>query len=271
MERVAVIMSIYKNDTVSVVRECVESLLHQLCEGIIIDLWIQFDGKVDADVDLYLHKMQQTHSLFIFQRSENKGLAFSLNELIERVREKDYTYIARMDADDISMPDRIAKQVAFLQHHKEVDCVGTWAVEFDTNGDYFHKQMPVTHDECFRFFARRDCMIHPTVMFRNTYFDKAGLYPEDTYFGEDTMMWANGFYHGCVFANIPEYLLRFRLDGQFFQRRRGWKHAKSIFQLRHRVNKMLGFGWKSEAYACLYSLAKLMPTAILNVIYKNMR
>lgn len=59
-------------------------------------------------------------------------------------------------------------------------------------------------------------MIHPTVMFRRSYFEKAGLYPEDTYFGEDTKMWAKGFKAECKFANLPEYLLKFRLDSDFF-------------------------------------------------------
>ena len=66
--------------------------------------------------------------------------------------------------------------------------------------------MPITHEECLELFKKRDCMIHPTVMFRRSYFEKAGLYPEDTYFGEDTMMWAKGFKSGCKFANVPEYL-----------------------------------------------------------------
>ena len=114
-------------------------------------------------------------------------------------------------------------------------------------------------------------MIHPTVMFRRSYFEKAGLYPEDTYFGEDTIMWAQGFANGCQFANIPEYLYFFRLNKVFFERRRGIKHAKSILQLRRRVNKMLHYGFKADIYALLYALAKLMPEKILNIIYKTAR
>ena len=117
--------------------------------------------------------------------------------------------------------------------------------------------MPVTNEECLEFFKIRDSMIHPTVMFRRSYFEKAGLYPENTYFGEDTMMWAKGFKAGCQFANLPEYLLKFRLDPNFFQRRRGWKHARSIFILRRQVNKMLGFGLREDCYALMYAIAKL--------------
>ena len=130
---------------------------------------------------------------------------------------KNYDYIARMDADDISLSGRFKKQIAYMETHPDVDCLGTWAIEIGNGGnEYFKKQMPVTNEECLEFFKIRDCMIHPTVMFRRSYFEKAGLYPENTYFGEDTMMWAKGFKAGCQFANLPEYLLKFRLDPNFF-------------------------------------------------------
>ena len=118
---------------------------------------------------------------------------------------------------------------------------------------------------------KRDCMIHPTVMFRRTYIEKAGHYSLDTYFGEDTMMWANGFANGCIFANVPEFLFQFRLDDNFFERRRGWKHAYNIFLLRHKVNKMLHYGLLADVWALAYAFAKMMPKSILNIIYKRAR
>ncbi|MCG8411684.1 MAG: glycosyltransferase, partial [Bacteroidales bacterium] len=203
---------------------------------------------------------------------ENLGLAKSLNQLLDKVLNGDYEYIARMDADDISFATRLERQVQFLETNIETDCLGTWAIEINENGtEYFKKEMPLSHQECHKLFMMRDCMIHPAVMFRKSYFEKAGLYPEDTYFGEDTMMWAKGFVSDCKFANLPENLLYFRLDKNFFERRRGWKHAKSILILRMRVNKMLKYGWKAYLYTYLYALAKLMPTRILNLIYKKVR
>lgn len=269
MEKVAVIISIYKNDKLPVFKECMESLLNQTYEKG-LDIWIQYDGIVDTAIDSYLKRLKKDN-IFIFKREENKGLAFSLNELLGKILLKGYKYIARMDTDDISLPTRIEKQVDFLKKETNVDCVGTCAIEFCSSGDFFYKKMPITHEECRNMFKKRDCMIHPTVMFRRSYFEKAGLYPEDTYFGEDTMMWAKGFKQGCIFANLPEYLFRFRLDENFFQRRRGWKHAKSILTLRHRVNNMLGFGFKAEIFALLYATAKIMPTWLLNIIYKKLR
>lgn len=259
----------YKNDKLDIVKQAVNSLLTQTYRD--FDLHIQYDGPISDDIDRYLCEIKDPR-IYLHRRDINKGLACSLNDLLRVVLQKKYTYIARMDADDIAMPERLKKQYAYMEANPQCDCLGTWAIEIKANGDeYFRKKMPVTHEECLEFFKIRDCMIHPTVMFRRSYFDKVKFYPEDTYFGEDTMMWAEGFAAGCKFANLPEFLLKFRLDENFFERRRGWKHASSIISLRRRVNKMLGFGFKADFYAIMYGLAKLMPKSILNVIYKVAR
>ena len=268
-KNVAVIMSVYKNDRVDYVELAVESILGQTYTD--FDYYIQFDGPVPSDVDEYLSAISDER-IHIQKRNENKGLAQSLNDLLAIVMPMGYEYIARMDADDISMPNRLERQLEYFLEHPEVECLGTWAIEVNSKGEeYYRKQMPETHKDCLTLFKKRDCMIHPTVMFRRRYIEKAGLYALDTYFGEDTMMWAQGFEAGCKFANVPEYLFRFRLDNHFFERRRGWKHAKNIFLLRHRVNKMLGFGVIEDCWALVYAVAKMMPKAILNLIYKTVR
>ena len=265
----SIIMSIYKNDRLEFVRESITSILDQSYKD--FDLYILYDGPIEPSVKEYISELDDCR-LNVIERNENRGLAISLNELLGVVLNKDYQFIARMDADDISMPERFARQIEYLKQHPDVDCVGSWAIEINADGsEYFKKQMPASHADCLNMFRKRDCLIHPTVMFRRSYFEKAGLYPEDTYFGEDTMMWSKGFAAGCHFANVPEYLLKFRLDNNFFNRRRGWKHARSIWQLRHKVNRMLGFGVKEDLFAILYALAKLMPTKILNIIYQKAR
>jgi len=266
----AVIMSVYSGDAYPYVKLAVDSLLTQTCAA--FDLYICIDGTIADGVAAYLNTID-IRNIHIYKNETNLGLAKSMNLLLGHVlAEKNYTFIARMDADDINAPERFQKQIQFLNANQQTDCVGTWAIEIDADGnEFFRKQMPVTHDQCHDFFAKRDCMIHPTVMFRRTFFDKAGLYPEDTYFGEDTMMWAQGFAAGCRFANIPEYLYYFRLNEQFFERRRGIKHARSIWELRCRVNRMLHYGLTAYLYAAAYAMAKLMPERVLNRIYKLAR
>lgn len=267
--KVAVIMSLYRNDQLKYVRPAVESVLSQTYSG--FDFYIQYDGCVQADVDTYLSHIQDAR-IRIYRREENTGLAQSLNDLLAVVMPQGYEFIARMDADDISMPDRFEKQVAFLETHLDVDCLGTWAIEIKADGsEYFRKQMPETHEGCWKQFMKRDCMIHPSVMFRRRFIEKAGVYSLNTYFGEDTMMWCQGFANGCRFANLPEYLFKFRMDDDFFNRRRGWKHAKAILSLRWKVNKTLHYPIKAYFNAVAYAGAKMMPTGILDKLYKTVR
>lgn len=269
--KLVVIMSLYKNDRLEYVKLAVESILNQTYHN--FDFFIQFDGIINNDVEKYLKNLTDERLKF-FERTENKGLAYSLNELLERVMNssKQYQFIARMDADDISKSNRFERQLQFFEEHPDIDCLGTWAIEIKSDGsEYFRKQMPETHDGCKELFKKRDCMIHPTVMFRRSYIEKAGKYSLDTYFAEDTMMWAQGFANGCKFSNVPEYLFFFRLDDNFFKRRRGWKHAKNIFLLRHKVNGMLHYGLVADLWALAYAGAKMMPTFLLDLIYKTAR
>ncbi len=269
INKLAVIMSLYKNDILEYVKLATESIIIQNYSD--FDLYIQYDGYVQKNVDDYLSNIKDER-IHINRRYENKGLAYSLNELLGIVMQKGYEYIARMDADDISLPERFEKQIAYMEAHPETECLGTWAIEINSDGsEYYRKQMPETHDGCWNQFMIRDCMIHPTVMFRRSYIEKAGLYSLDTYFGEDTLMWAQGFAAGCKFANMPEYLFKFRLNDDFFNRRRGWKHAKGILTLRWKVNKMLHYPLKAYLYAIAYAVAKMMPTKVLSIIYKTAR
>lgn len=266
---IAVIMSLYKRDKWKFVKQAVESILAQTYGG--FDLYIQCDGPILAETEAYLTTIEDNR-VKIYRRDENKGLAFSLNELLDIVMPKGYQYIARMDADDISEPNRFERQLAYFASHPDVECLGTWAIEIKNDGEeYFRKQMPETHEGCLNQFRKRDPLIHPTVMYKRSYLEKAGRYDLNTFYGEDTMMWAQGFANGCKMGNVPEYLFRFRLDENFFGRRRGWRYAKGIWQLRHRVNKMLGFGLIEDCWAIAYACAKMMPESILNIIYKKVR
>lgn len=262
-------MSIYRNDRLCFVRQAVESVLSQTCPD--FDFYIHADGPLAQEVDAYLSSLTDPRVRF-HRRDNNLGLAATLNEILTIVLAEPYAYMARMDADDICKPERLEKQLCYMQTHLDVDCLGTWAEEILADGShYYDKQMPADHDGCLRLFHQRDCIIHPTAFFRRSFFEKAGLYSTATYFAEDTMLWAQGFANGCRFANLEEYLYQFRLDEHFFSRRRGWKHAVAIYRLRRHINKQLHFGFKANCYALGYALAKIMPTFVLNILYKTIR
>lgn len=268
-DNLAVIMSVYAGDTADNVKSAVESILSQTYGD--FTFYIQLDGPVSGQVECYFDGMTDSR-VVVRKRDVNKGLARSLNELLEIVLPKGYEFIARMDADDMSDPKRFERQLLYMKSHTDIDCAGCWAVEITADGqEYFRKRMPESHGDCSRMFRKRDCIIHPTAMFRKEYFQKAGLYETDTFYGEDTMMWANGFASGCRLGNVPEFLYRFRIDAQFFDRRRGWSYAKGILELRHRVNRMLGYGFVGDCYALAYAAFKMLPVSVLKILYRKLR
>ena len=270
--KLAVIMSLYKNDVMKYVRLAVESILAQSYKD--FDFYIQYDGPIRPEVDEYLSGIADDR-VKIQRRDENKGLAQSLNDLLSIVLPLGYEYIARMDADDISMPERFEKQVEFLKSHPKVDMVGGAINEIDENGDNRGKitKYPCSPEACRAFFAKRNPVAHPTVMFRRSFFEKAGWeYPMDFVRNEDTRLWHEGYKHGCMIANLPDVLLNFRMtDAMFTQRRNGKAFAKSQLELRKMINKDLQFGFMANVYAYAMYLLMISPSWLLKLAYRILR
>lgn len=271
-KRVAVIMSVYQKDRLDFLKESIESILNQTYKD--VDIYLICDGKLGIELDSYLSS-QENESFHVNRRQENKGLATSLNELLEIVLKMDYEFIARMDADDISELDRFAKQINFLINHPDIDMVGGAIREIDFEGKVRGKivKYPCEPNECRSFFSKRNPVAHPTVMFRRRYFEKTGCYyPTDFVRNEDTRLWHEGYKHGCVIANLPDILLNFRVtDDMFKQRRNGKEFAKSQLQLRRLIAKDLGFGIMAYVYAYATYLLMISPSWILKMAYRILR
>ena len=272
MGKLAVIMSLYKNDRLEYVKLAVESILDQTYRD--FDYYIQYDGPVLSEIDEYLLALTDQR-LKIHKRAENKGLAYSLNELLQKVMPLGYEYIARMDADDISMPDRFEKQFAFLETHKDIDCLGGAINEIDENGDDRNKitVYPCNPDDARIFFRKRNPVAHPTVMMRRRIFAKAGgYYPMDFERNEDTMLWYKAYIGGAKIANLPDIILNFRMtEAMFTQRRNGKEFAKKQLEMRKIINKDLQFGTIANWYAYAMYVLMISPVWMLKLAYRILR
>lgn len=265
--KLAVIMSVFRKDHAVQLREAIKSILDQSYKD--FHFYIMEDGILSDELKDALYSFSDDPRIFIRHRDENKGLAYSLNELLREILAKDYECIARMDADDISVPNRFQRQIEELEKDKNLDSIGSFAIEIDNyNRELFHKIMPISHDDCRRFFRKRACYIHPSVMFRRSFFEKAGLYYEHSFYSEDAMLWLEGFKNGCKFANIPEYLLLFRINDGFYERRSGLKYAKNIFKIRCLISKEMNYGLIGYIYAFFFAFSKLLPNKALRLLYK---
>lgn len=266
--KVAVLLPVYKNDNPVFFQEALSSVLNQTYQDILVLVGV--DGPVDGKLAETLNEVEKNEKVEVIFFKENRGLACVLNDLVARSRELGVEYLARMDADDKCVSDRFERQMTYLQEHLDVDVVGGKIEEIDQNGEKNGKavQYPLTHEECRKFFRYRDPLAHPATFFRMRYFDKAKGYRPEYRKNQDTMLWFDGFMNGCVFANLPETVLNFRIAKDFYGRRNGWKRAKQMMKSRMEINKAMKYDISANLFAVAMAVMTVSPTWLKKFLYR---
>lgn len=197
--KVSVLMPVYKTPE-NFLREAIESILNQTYtdfEFLILDDCP--DEPVESIVKSY-HDMRIKYA----KNSENLGIARSRNKLMDMAQG---TYFAVMDHDDIALPDRFAKEVAFLDSHQEVGVVGTWYERFPKTKI---KKRYIVSGQIERDLMYNCSVLHPSAMIRKSVlFDNNIRYEAEFSPAEDYMLWAR-LIGKTKFANIPEVLQKYR-------------------------------------------------------------
>jgi len=276
MNKIGVLLPVYKNDSVNYLAKAVESIVLQTYKD--LHIYIGVDGPVGDDIKSYFNLIGEKKNISIIWFEKNRGLACVLNDLIVEAMKNGCDYCARMDADDISQSDRFEKQIAFLKMHPQVDVVGGAIEEIDDNSVKNGKMVvyPLTHDDCRKFFRYRDPLAHPATFFRKSYFDKVAQYngKVNTWYrpeyrkNQDTMLWFDGFMSGCIFANLPDTVLNFRVAKDFYGRRNGWKRAKQMMRSRMEINKAMKYDVSANLFALAMAIMTVSPTWLKKFLYK---
>ena len=267
MEKIAVLLSVYKNDSPHYFKQAIESVLDQTYQYFTI--FIGVDGPIDHCLEELLNTYEENKNIIIIKYKQNRGLACVLNDLIKESFQREYKYLARMDADDICDINRFKNQINFLLSHPEVDVVGGAITEIDENNNLRGKSIvyPLTHEESRKFFRYRDPLAHPAVLFRKSFFDKAKGYRPEYRKNQDTMLWFDGFMNGCIFANIEEIVLNFRVTDDFYNRRNGWKRAKQMLKSRIEINKTMNYDIRANIFAIFIAIMTMTPKCIKKFLY----
>lgn len=186
------------------VAKAVRSILEQSFKN--IELIIIDDCSSDTTISI-IQSIKDSRIRFI-QKEKNTGYTDSLNLGIQIARG---TYIARMDADDISLPDRIAKQVAYMETHPECIICGSW-IELIPERKIV--EYPVYHDEILLTLFEKSAFAHPGMMMRKSILDVYNLrYNKQFEPAEDYELWTRMMMLGKM-HNIPEVLLQYRTHEQ---------------------------------------------------------
>lgn len=178
---VSVVMPVYNGE--DYLREAIDSILNQTFtdfEFIIIN-----DGSTDNTKDIVL---SYSDSRIVFLENEyNSGIVVTLNKGLDYAKGK---YIARMDADDIALPERFEKQVDYMEKHKDIGALGTGTRIFGEDIETRDTHSTINSDKLKAELLFSTCMCHPSVMIRKSVLDLHHIRYDTQYRGaEDYELW----------------------------------------------------------------------------------
>ncbi len=265
----SVLMSVYKNESVSNFKQAIDSILNQALKP--DEIVLMRDGPVPDElqktIDSYVNDHKDLFSYYPQER--NMGLGNALRIGVEKAK---YDYIARMDTDDIALPERFAIQVKFMEEHSDVSVCGGQTYEFigDLSNKTGKREVPLNHEDIVKFMKKRNPFNHMTVMFKKNDVLAVGNYKE-LHLVEDYYLWLRMWDHGYKFANVPDVLVYARFGDDAYQRRGGKKYFNSWHQIED-YKLMHGLINKKEYYETLamrFGVQVLMPNKVRGFVLRK--
>lgn len=256
MARISVLMGIY--NCAPYLQEALDSLYAQTYQDFKIILCD--DGSKDNTYVIAQRNAAEHPNIVLVRNERNMGLNYTLNHCLEHA---DTEYIARMDGDDISLPSRFEKELAFLDAHPEYAVVSVPMTYFDENGDF--RVGRGKGDVKSRDFINGTPICHAPCMARTSAIKGVGGYSVDDKLlrVEDYHLWFKVFAagHKLYMMNEPLYKMR---DDRNAVARRNWMSRRNEAYVKHIGYKMIGLPWWTQFYSVVPVIKYMMP----NLVYK---
>jgi glycosyltransferase involved in cell wall biosynthesis len=213
MPTLSVLMSVYNGDRF--LKAAMDSILNQTFrdfEFLIID-----DGSTDQSAQILQAYADQDSRVRVI-RQANQGLTQSLNRLIHEAQGE---FLARMDGDDVAMPERFARQVAFLRQHPQVVCVGTGQQWIDEDDVPLMEWSPTADPQELQalLLSGQTHICHPSAMMRRAAVRAVGGYDTQFRAAQDLDLWLRLGEVGDL-SNLPDILLAYRVHTHSVSERR---------------------------------------------------
>jgi glycosyltransferase involved in cell wall biosynthesis len=236
----SVAISVYINDKPDLFDRALESITFK--QTIMpSEIVLVVDGPVPKAIEDVLVSYKAKFPIFnVIRLSQNGGLGNALKIAIDNCHNE---LIARMDSDDISIPNRFEQQLSYFKANQNVDIVGGNITEFvGCEENVIAKRIvPVTNEEITDYLKRRCPFNHMTVMYKKTAVLSSGGYM-DLFWNEDYYLWVRMYQNNCVFANTGTVLVNVRVGKDMYRRRGGKKyfHSEKFLQKYMLDKKIIG-------------------------------
>jgi len=259
-------MSLYRNESPDFLSASIESVLNQTVPPKQIVLVI--DGSIGSELQKVVDHFSE--SLDIVQLTENRGLGVALAVGLQRCPTE---LVARMDTDDIALPNRAAVTLQYLSNYPQTVLVGGDIAEFEISMNELSKAqrtVPQANDLIKKFAQWRNPINHVTVMFRKQAVLAVGNYQAFNGF-EDYHLWIRMLNAGYQLANLPQVVVNVRANQKMILRRRGIRYVQSEYQFQRFMLKSRFISrtvfLKNVVLRCG---ARLLPSKFLGVVYRNL-
>ncbi len=233
----SLLLPVYAGNSAEQFREAFESSVHRqsLRPDVVV---VVEDGPVGAELTATLDALEASSPSPVVRvrLDQNQGLAAALNAGISAISTE---FIARMDADDVSAPDRFALQLPVIRA-RDLDVLGSSLAEFHGSVDQVDalRVPPIGAAEIRRSAPFRQPFNHPTVVMRRATVLAAGGYPTGVGRFEDYLLFAKLLVDGAAVDNLPDTLLFYRADDGAYQRRGGWEHFRAEVGLQRELRRV---------------------------------
>lgn len=208
MPKLSVVMSVYKEPT-EWITQSIDSILNQTFRDFEFII-INDNPEREENESLLNSYSQKDKRIVLIKNEQNLGLTKSLNIGINEAKGK---YIVRMDADDYSFPERLEKQVQYMESHPEIVASGCYARLMNEEGkDIGYSDISTDIKELKAFIPFRTPIYHPSAIIRRVIDGELLLYNESFRYSQDYELWSRLIEKGI--GNIPERLISYRTSKQ---------------------------------------------------------
>lgn len=246
---VSIVMSVFNPD--KQVRFAIESILNQTLKN--FEFIIINDASADKSLAIIRSYMGKDKRIRLINNEHELRLASSLNIGVSLARAD---FIARMDPDDVSLPERLEEQYLFLKKHPRIAVVGTNILIVNEKGKkIWERKYPTSSKDIKKVMLRYAPFAHPSVMYRKKSFQEFGGYNPKMKLCEDIDFW---FRIGTkyAFGNIPKMLLRYTLSKTSGTHRN--LRETELLGFKIKINAILNLGYKPSLYDIVYNIFQFL-------------
>ena len=231
-QQFSVLMSVYIKENPIFLKDAIKSIQNQTMKP--SEIILVEDGPLTSELYQVLDQIEAESEIPVKRcpLEENQGLGLALRYGVLQCQ---YDIIARMDTDDIAVPDRFEQQI-HLMEQENLDLLGGHIAEFIDNPKEVvsYRRVPTQHADIVAYQRMRSAFNHMTVMFKKNMVLKAGNY-EDGLYMEDDLLWLNMIAAGARTGNVDQILCRVRVGAGMFERRGGLRYLNLYRQARQRM------------------------------------